>query len=242
MTQDEQVSRLVELCFDANDPLRLARFWADALGWEIDDEIGRDRAPADRWHQVRDRLPAGPGAEDGQEPHPSRSDHHVDRGPTRIGGEVGRAGRPPHRHRSAPRRGSCRARRPRRQRVLHHRAGEQLPRRLRTSRIDHLRRVARRSGTSGAWRWDGRWSGTRTRRPRSVPRTARGPFITWGPPVDPKLGKNRLHLDIAPDDARSISRRRSTASSPSERLESTSARARSIGWSWPILTATSSVS
>ena len=31
-------SRLVGLCFDANDPLRLARFWAEALQWEIDDE------------------------------------------------------------------------------------------------------------------------------------------------------------------------------------------------------------
>ncbi|MBA2477250.1 MAG: VOC family protein, partial [Sporichthyaceae bacterium] len=31
-------SRLVALCLDANDPLRLARFWADALHWEIDDE------------------------------------------------------------------------------------------------------------------------------------------------------------------------------------------------------------
>ena len=34
----ETTSRLVALCFDANDPLRLARFWADALHWEIDDE------------------------------------------------------------------------------------------------------------------------------------------------------------------------------------------------------------
>jgi predicted enzyme related to lactoylglutathione lyase len=33
-------SRLVALCIDANDPLRLARFWADALGWTIDDETG----------------------------------------------------------------------------------------------------------------------------------------------------------------------------------------------------------
>src|SRR6266849_2633393 len=31
-------SWLVALCFDANDPLRLARFWAAALHWEIDDE------------------------------------------------------------------------------------------------------------------------------------------------------------------------------------------------------------
>ena len=25
-----------------------------------------------------------------------------------------------------------------------------------------------------------------------------GPFITWAPPVPPKITKNRLHLDIAP--------------------------------------------
>jgi catechol 2,3-dioxygenase-like lactoylglutathione lyase family enzyme len=27
-----------------------------------------------------------------------------------------------------------------------------------------------------------------------------GPFITWGPPVPPKVGRNRLHLDIGPLD------------------------------------------
>lgn len=31
-------TRLVTLCFDANNPLRVARFWAAALRWEIDDE------------------------------------------------------------------------------------------------------------------------------------------------------------------------------------------------------------
>lgn len=31
-------TRLANLCFDANDPVRLARFWASALGWEIYDE------------------------------------------------------------------------------------------------------------------------------------------------------------------------------------------------------------
>lgn len=30
-------SRLVAVWMDANDPLRLARFWADALGWVVDD-------------------------------------------------------------------------------------------------------------------------------------------------------------------------------------------------------------
>ena len=31
-------TRLVNFCFDANDTLRLATFWASALGWEIPDE------------------------------------------------------------------------------------------------------------------------------------------------------------------------------------------------------------
>jgi hypothetical protein len=31
-------SQLFALCFDANEPLRLARFWAGVLGWErVDD-------------------------------------------------------------------------------------------------------------------------------------------------------------------------------------------------------------
>ena len=38
MTQSGMTSRLFALCFDANDPLRLARFWADALHWDIDDD------------------------------------------------------------------------------------------------------------------------------------------------------------------------------------------------------------
>src|SRR5207244_11990962 len=44
MMQKGMGSRLVALCFDANDPLRLARFWVDALHWEVEDgtdnEIG----------------------------------------------------------------------------------------------------------------------------------------------------------------------------------------------------------
>ena len=31
-------SRLLALCFDANDPLRLAHFWAGVLGWEMADD------------------------------------------------------------------------------------------------------------------------------------------------------------------------------------------------------------
>ena len=31
-------SELVALCLDANDPMRLARFWAEFLGWELVDD------------------------------------------------------------------------------------------------------------------------------------------------------------------------------------------------------------
>jgi predicted enzyme related to lactoylglutathione lyase len=43
-------TRLVDLCFDANDPARLARFWASALGWKVSDETNDEIAvlPTDR--------------------------------------------------------------------------------------------------------------------------------------------------------------------------------------------------
>jgi catechol 2,3-dioxygenase-like lactoylglutathione lyase family enzyme len=40
IADDGMTSRLVALCLDANDPLRLARFWAAALRWKIDDTCG----------------------------------------------------------------------------------------------------------------------------------------------------------------------------------------------------------
>ena len=41
--------QLIALCFDANDPLRLARFWAEALRWEVADDTGDviDLVPTD---------------------------------------------------------------------------------------------------------------------------------------------------------------------------------------------------
>ena len=38
MMESGTSSRLVALCFDATDPLRLARFWAEALHWELNAE------------------------------------------------------------------------------------------------------------------------------------------------------------------------------------------------------------
>jgi len=42
-------SRLHALCFDANDPPRLARFWAGVLGWETADDspVGIALLPSD---------------------------------------------------------------------------------------------------------------------------------------------------------------------------------------------------
>ncbi len=51
---------------------------------------------------------------------------------------------------------------------------------------------------SGATCSDGRWCGTKTRRRRSAAPDSTGPFITWGPPLAPKVGTNRLHLEVAP--------------------------------------------
>lgn len=31
-------SQLIALCFDANDPFGLARFWSGVLGWEMTDD------------------------------------------------------------------------------------------------------------------------------------------------------------------------------------------------------------
>jgi hypothetical protein len=66
-----------------------------------------------------------------------------------------------------------------------------------------------------------------------------GPFITWGPPVPQKIGKNRLHLDIAPP-AHGDHLAEVTVSSRWGPPESTSGKVRSVGLSWPTRMATSS--
>lgn len=55
-----------------------------------------------------------------------------------------------------------------------------------------------RSATSGGTHWPGAWSGTATARPRSRHRPAGPRSPGGGEPVRPKLGRNRLHLDLTP--------------------------------------------
>ena len=120
MMQTGMTSRLVVLCFDANDPLRLARFWAAALGWKIDGETGDEigLVPTDN---------------------------------TRFQIEFSAV--------------------PEQTREVGYFWSEAL-------------------GWPLVWDQD---EETAIRAPDGT-----GPFITWGPPLAPKIGKNRLHLDIAP--------------------------------------------
>jgi predicted enzyme related to lactoylglutathione lyase len=191
-------SQLVALCFDANDPLRLARFWADALRWELDDES----AEAVRLVPTDDTgfdvlfLPA-----------PSRKATknriHLDLTTTSIDDQTGTVRellglgahhadvgqRPDERHV-----------------VLADPEGNELCiiepdnsflagcERLGSITCDGSRQVGRfwseALGWPLVWDQDGE---TAIRAPGD-----RGPFITWGPPVAPKFGKNRLHMHVAP--------------------------------------------
>ena len=185
----------------------------------------------------------GRGEQGRPEPHAPRSHDHLasttrtsrSRRLLELGGRHLDIGQSPDDH-------ACRARRPRRQRALCHRARELVPLHLRTPgsavNCDGSREVG--YFWSDALGWPLVWDQDEETAIRSPDGT--GPFITWGGGPDiPKVGKNRLHLDIAPSST-AISRPRSTVSSRSERPESTSARAPSTGSSWPIPTATSSAS
>ena len=101
----EMALRLVALCVDANDPLGLARFWAEALRWEVADETGDEVSlvPTDGTRFRLDFVPV-------PEPKVGPNRIHLDLTTTslddqqEIGGEARRARRPPHRHRAATRR------------------------------------------------------------------------------------------------------------------------------------------
>ena len=62
-------ARLVALCFDAYDPLRLAQFWAGVLGGDVVDDRSEGRAvlPSEDIG-FRIRFTADPAAQDHPEP------------------------------------------------------------------------------------------------------------------------------------------------------------------------------
>jgi predicted enzyme related to lactoylglutathione lyase len=192
-------SRLVALCFDANDPLRLARFWADALHWEIDEttpgEIGL--VPTD---DTRFQILFEPVRE--QKAGPNRL--HLDLTTTSIDDQqetVAKLVEAGARHidiGQSPDEGHV---------VLADPEGNEFCviepdnsfladcGRLGSITCDGTREVGYFWSEALGWPlvWD-QDEETAIRAPGGT-----GPMITWGgPPLAPKTAKNRLHLDIAP--------------------------------------------
>ena len=131
---------LVALCIDANDPRRVAEFWAGVLGWEVDDSgdvIGLlpadDTGFASASPARSSRRSARTSSTSTSRARRRRSSRRRWRGRSSLGGRH-------HRRRPAARGGARGARRPRGQRVLRHRGRQRLPRRLRV----HRRAVGRR--------------------------------------------------------------------------------------------------
>ena len=191
-------SHLHALCFDANDPRRLARFWAGVLGWEMADDPGHGISllPSDDTGFRLRFLPsqaqrAGPNqmhfdltstSLEDQQQTVARSlelgARHIDVGQRPEEGHV----------------------------VLADPEGNEF------CVIEPSNHFLADCGFIGALSCDGSravgyfWSEalgwplvwdqdqeTAIRSPHG------GPKVTWGgPPVNPKRGRNRLHLDLAP--------------------------------------------
>jgi len=198
--QSEMTSRLVALCFDANDPRLLARFWAEALHWAVDDETHDEiglvptddtifrilfqPVPEEKVGKNRIHLDLTSTSIDDQKETVERlvelGARHIDIGQGPDDGHV----------------------------VLADPEGNEFCviepdnsfladcGRFGSITCDGSREVGYFWSEALGWPlvWD-QDEETAIRAPDGT-----GPLITWGPPLDPKIGKNRLHLDIAPPD------------------------------------------
>ena len=233
-------SRLVALCFDANDPLRLARFWADALRWEIDDEthdeIGLVPTDDTRFRIVFQAVP---------EQKAGKNRIHLDLTSTSIDDQketverlvelgarhidIGQGPDDEHVVLADPEGNEFCVIEPDNSFLAD--CG-----RFGSITCDGTREVGYFWSEALGWPlvWD-QDEETAIRAPDGT-----GPFITWGPPLARRSGRTGfISTSLRPTTL--ISERRSTASFLLGRLESTSAKAMSIGWSWPIPMTTSSV-
>jgi catechol 2,3-dioxygenase-like lactoylglutathione lyase family enzyme len=193
-------SQLVALCFDANDPRPLARFWADALRWNVGDETPNGEVrlvPTDntRFHLLFVPVPDRKS---------SQNRLHLDLTTTSIDDQnetvaelielgarhidIGQSPEETHV-------------------VLADPEGNELCiiepdntflagcGRLGAINCDGTRAVG--YFWSEALGWPLAWDQDEETAIRAPDGT--GPLITWsGPPLMPKLGKNRLHLHVAP--------------------------------------------
>jgi Glyoxalase-like domain len=191
-------ARLVALCFDANDPLGLARFWAAALGWEIevesDDEIGLVPTDGTRFRLEFVRVPekkVGKNRVHLDLTTTSLEDQDrtvamlIERGARNI--DIGQASDEGHVVLADPEGNEFCVIEP---------GNSFLADCGRLGSITCDGTPAAGQFWSAALGWPLVWNQddeTAIREPDGT-----GPFITWGPPVPPKIRKNRLHIDIAP--------------------------------------------
>jgi len=192
-------ARLMALCVDANDPLRLGRFWAAALRWEIDVRPGAevDLVPTDgtpfrvafrpvpepKVGRNRIHLDLTTTSLDDQRESVSRL---VERGAQHI--DVGQGPDAPHVVLADPEGNEF---------CLIEPGNSFLAGcgRVGALSCDGSRQVGCFWSDALGWPlvWD-QGEETAIRAPDGS-----GPFITWGGGPDiPKVGKNRLHLDVAP--------------------------------------------
>ena len=192
-------TQLASLCFDSNDPLRLALFWSGALNWAIDDEANTEISliPTDGTRFVLDFLPV-PEAKVGKNrihlDLVSESVEHqtqmVDR-LISLGAQPVDVGQPKDADHV----------------VLSDPEGNEFCVVLRgdfLATTDLIGAIVFEPGDPVTGRFWGEAIGwplvydqdgdTAIRAP-----DGKGPFVTFGPPgSDAKTAKNRLHLDIAP--------------------------------------------
>ena len=190
-------SRLDALCIDAIDPSRLARFWAEALRWEVretPDEIGLVPTDGNPFPVLFEPV---------RETKRGKNRIHLDLTTTspddqaetvarliELGGshaDVGQRGDEGHI-------------------VLADPEGNELcviePDNAFLADCGRLGSITC-DGTpavgqfwSAALGWPLVWDQDEETAIRAPDGT--GPFITWGPPIPPKVAKNRLHLDLTP--------------------------------------------
>lgn len=190
--------QLRTLSFDANDPLRLANFWADALGWEIREGAAGSiqLSPTDGTRFSITFLPADLAQKQ------DKNRLHLDLTTTSkddqtgsverlvaLGGrhiDIGQRSDEPHV-------------------VLADPEGNEFcviePENAFLAGCDRLGSITcdgtRKVGYfwSEALEWPLVWDENEETAIRAP--DGKGPFITWGPPVPPKREKNRLHLEFA---------------------------------------------
>jgi predicted enzyme related to lactoylglutathione lyase len=196
--EHEMTSRLVTLCFDATDPLGLARFWATALRWQVEDETDEEIAvvPTDGTRFELLFLPAHNEKVGKNRLHLDLTSTSLDDQRASVAALIERGAR----HvdiGQRPDEGHIVLADPEGNEFCIIEPGNTFLAgcgRLGSITCDGTRTVGQ--FWSQALRWPLVWDQDDETAIRAPDGT--GPLITWGGPVEPKIGKNRLHLDIAP--------------------------------------------